>query len=68
VFPTAIASAAPAGIGVVRFATAAPTNTAGHIPRPNNRSAASEIPVGAHTGVALPWATDNESPTLAEAT
>jgi hypothetical protein len=68
VFPTAIATAAPAGIDVVRFAISAPANTATHISGPNSRSAASAIPVGGHTGVALPCATDSESPTLAETT
>jgi hypothetical protein len=79
VFPTAIAMAAPAGIDVVAFAIRAPAKTATHIcgPNrktathicgPNRRSAASAIPAGGHTGVALPCATDNESETFADMT
>lgn len=68
VLPVAIASAAPAGIGVVTLARSAPRATAGRTSGPIRRMAASEIPVGAHTGVALPWATDKETPTLADTT
>ena len=65
--PAAIANATPTGIGVVTLATNAPTATAGHILGPNRRRAANAMPVGAHTGVALPCATDNERPSFAAA-
>jgi hypothetical protein len=64
VLPIAMPAAAPIGIGVVTLAMNAPAATAGHSSVPKTRSAASEIPVGAHTGVALPWATDRERPGL----
>ena len=54
VLPTAIAKARPIGTGVIEFARKAPTKTAGHTFLPKSSRAASEIPVGAHTGVALP--------------
>ena len=66
--PTAIASATGAGTGVARFARKAPTAMAGHILGPNRSSAANEMPVGAHTGVALPCATDKDRPSFAETT
>jgi hypothetical protein len=68
VLPIAMPAAAPSGIGVVTLAMNAPAATAGHSSVPKTRSAASEMPVGAHTGVALPCATDRERPALADTT
>jgi hypothetical protein len=60
------ATAAPTPL--VELAMSAPSATAGQRRGPSNRSAASEIPLGAHTGVITPCATERLIPNLALAT
>ena len=65
VLPTEIAAATGSEAPLVAFATSAPSATAGHSRGPKRTSAASEMPVGAHTGVMTPWATERSIPSLA---
>jgi hypothetical protein len=68
VLPTAIATASNGSAPLVAFAMQAPTATAGHNPRPKSRRLARAIPLGAHTGVITPCATERPMPNFAEAT
>src|SRR2546426_5343183 len=63
-FPTAIPSAVAIDPAVVRLTRNAATKMAGHTPGPSRRKAASAIPVGAHTAVALGCTTASLKPSL----
>jgi hypothetical protein len=68
VLPTEIASATGTDAPLVAFAMNAATRIAGHSRRPKRISDASAIPVGAHTGVITPCATESASPSFAAPT
>jgi hypothetical protein len=65
VLPTAMPTAAHSGMAVVAFAMSAPSATPGQSRVPKRINAASEMPVGAHTGVAFPCATGTDRPSFA---
>jgi hypothetical protein len=64
-FPVAMPKDVKAEPAVVRFARKAPAKTPGQTRRPKARKAASAIPVGGQTGVALTWRNASLSPSLA---
>ena len=66
--PAAIAAATSSPAPLVAFEMKAPTRTAGQSRRPKIKSAASAMPLGAHTGVTTPWATERFNPNFAAAT
>jgi hypothetical protein len=68
VLPTEMPSATAIDAPLVAFAMNAATRTAGQTRRPKRIIDASAIPVGAHTGVMRPCATDSASPTFAAPT
>jgi hypothetical protein len=61
-----IPSALPSGIGVVMFATNAPSATAGHIRRPQISTAANASPVGGQIAVTLEFASASARPSFAD--
>ena len=65
VFPTAIPIEGRAAPDAQRLAANAPTKIPGQAQGPSRRSAAIEIPVGGHRGVALGCTYARASPTLA---
>ena len=65
VFPTEMKMATGIDAPLVAFARNAPTATAIHSRRPNRTSEASAMPVGGHTGVMTPCATERLSPSFA---
>ncbi len=67
VFPTAIPSEGRAAPDAQRLAANAPTKIPGQAQGPSRRSAAIEIPVGGHRGVALGCTYARESPVLGRA-
>jgi hypothetical protein len=64
VLPSAMPSEVATEPAVVTFTTKAPTATAGHARRPSRSSAASAIPVGGHTAVALACTEAKSRPSL----
>ena len=54
-FPAAIASEVSTAPDVVTFARNAARKMAGQTPGPSSRKAASAMPAGGHTGLALAW-------------
>jgi hypothetical protein len=68
VLPAAMPIAASQGAPVQRFATSAPSATAGHDPDPRHTRAARAMPVGGHTSVAKPPTGSSARPSFAVAT
>ena len=68
VFPAAMIAAPQIGMPVVRLTASAASATAGHSCGPRRISAASAIPVGGQTVVAMPASASNDSPKRAVAT
>ena len=66
VFPIAITAETPGGNGVVRFAKNAPSAIAGQTRYPSTSTAASAIPVGGQTAVALAFTNASDNPSLAD--
>ena len=62
--PAAMPSDDAVDPAVVTFTRNAPRKMAGHMWLPYRRSAASAIPVGGHTAVALAWTKASESPSF----
>jgi hypothetical protein len=65
VFPVAMPKEVKAEPAVVMFTRKALARTPGQTRRPKTRKAASAMPVGGHTGVALTWRNASLSPSLA---
>ena len=64
VLPLAMPSDEATDPAVVRFTRNAPRKIAGHTVGPYSRAAASAMPVGGHTAVALAWTKASDSPSL----
>ena len=60
--PNAMAAEAAIAPDVLRLTRKAPTVTAGHVRMPNMSRAATAIPVGGHTALALAFTNANERP------